>query len=330
MKKNSINIEEITRHELSTVETNDKLAKLEKESLKNKKIIDEYKDREKATARALIIYERKVRWLKETLVNELLDSCKTIDKFSDAFNVDCERAGVSDTVKRHSADLKVVEEKLYEICNKLEANAIITQSDRDFISNKKPPKPKKAEGDMDSRFDKLRTEFDQKIGKSVLRKPGRPKKQDESIVASIGLGHKPGKKIEQDESVKEKLNKIFYDAPTKNKKAVASTIPESSDSVFDFDEALNPNVSLKDIMADLMTEKEDEIKVHSNTSIQNEIKEAQNKTRAELIESGFLRNPTFKQKTTAPAQTEIKKETPKKATFEQKFLSLQDVFDETK
>jgi len=42
---------------------------------------------------------------------------------------------------------------------------------------------------MQSRFDKLKSDFNQKIGSSVLRKPGRPRKQDQSIVADIGLGN---------------------------------------------------------------------------------------------------------------------------------------------
>ena len=41
------------------------LSKLEKEHSRDKKIIAEYKEREKATARALVLYERKIKYLKD-------------------------------------------------------------------------------------------------------------------------------------------------------------------------------------------------------------------------------------------------------------------------
>ena len=63
MKKNKVSLEDITQKEISIVEANDKLAKLEKERVRDKKIIAEYKEREKLTARALILYERKIRFL---------------------------------------------------------------------------------------------------------------------------------------------------------------------------------------------------------------------------------------------------------------------------
>ena len=45
-------------------------------------------------------------------------------------------------------------------------------------------------------------------------------------------------------------------------KKVVSTIPTTSDSLFDFEEALNPNLSLKDIMDDIMTEKKEDVLVY--------------------------------------------------------------------
>ena len=59
-KNNNISLDDITKKEISIVEANDKLSKIEKERLKDRKIIAEYKEREKATARALILYERKI------------------------------------------------------------------------------------------------------------------------------------------------------------------------------------------------------------------------------------------------------------------------------
>ena len=60
-KQKADSIEDIMKKEISAVETSDKLAKLEKEKLRDKKIIAEYKEREKVTARALVLYERKIK-----------------------------------------------------------------------------------------------------------------------------------------------------------------------------------------------------------------------------------------------------------------------------
>ena len=73
-KSKGESIEEIMKKEISSVEVNDKLAKLEKEHARDKKVIAEYKEREKATARALVLYERKIKYLKEMLIDDILAS----------------------------------------------------------------------------------------------------------------------------------------------------------------------------------------------------------------------------------------------------------------
>ena len=77
--KDTASVEEIMKKELSSVETSDKLAKLEKAAVRDKKIIAEYKEREKATARALVLYERKIKYLKDIVVEDVLALCKRID-----------------------------------------------------------------------------------------------------------------------------------------------------------------------------------------------------------------------------------------------------------
>ena len=63
-KEQSISIEELTKKEISVVDAEDKLAKFEKAAARDKKIIAEYKEREKASARALVLFERKLKYLK--------------------------------------------------------------------------------------------------------------------------------------------------------------------------------------------------------------------------------------------------------------------------
>ena len=319
MKKNSVSLEDLTKKEISIVEANDKLSKLEKERNRDKKIIAEYKEREKATARALILYERKIKYLKETAVASLLEVCSEIAKTKDEFN---ERASKisSDFVRNEMLEYKdtyaFFENKIYDVCNVLEKNAILTNEDRAFISNRKTETPA---GDVQSRFDRLKQEFSQKIGSSVTRKRGRPKKSEQSIIADIGLRKKVEKQVEESENSTERLNDLFYEKP-ENKKVVSS-IPTTEGSLFDFDEALNPDMSLKDIMADLMSEKQEEVKVYDENV--RKIEESRRQSDIELLESGFIKP----RKMTHNVQVENKTidNLRKKPTFDKRFLSIQNI-----
>ena len=324
-KSKGESIEEIMKKEISTVEVNDRLAKLEKEHSRDKKVIAEYKEREKATARALVLYERKIKYLKEMLIDDILVTCNKLNASKVEFEMLCKRI-VNDVLKDEMMDfadnLTLFETELYEVCNKLEANAAITKKDRAFIANK-PFIDENQPVDANSRFDRLKMEFAQKIGSSVTRKRGRPKKSDQSIVADLGLGKKVEDKVKAKDEVDDKLNELFYTAPTGQ--TVKSAIPQTADSKFDFDEALNPNVSLKDIMADLMSDKEDEeLKTYGENPKLKEIEEAEKQAKVELLESGFIRTPMM-HKRPIPVQHRTIDQVAKKQTFEKRFLAIQNI-----
>ena len=125
------------------------------------------------------------------------------------------------------------------------------------------------------------------------------------------------------DETKDKLNDIFYNAPTS--KTVVSEIPETSDSLFDFNEALNPNISLKDIMSDIMAEKPQELKDYSAEAQKIEqIKQAENESKIALLESGFIRTPNVKR---AMVRTEklVAEEKKQKPSFEKRFFSIQNI-----
>lgn len=324
MKKNSVSLEDLTKKEISIVEANDKLSKLEKEKIRDKKIIAEYKEREKATARALILYERKMKFLKETAVASLLEVCSDIAKTKEEFHDRASKIS-SDYIRNEMLEYKdtyaFFENKIYDVCNALERNAVLTNEDRAFISNKKLEE--KPVGDMQSRFDRLKEEFSQKIGSSVTRKRGRPKKSEQSVIADIGLRKKVEKQVDELETSAERLNDLFYVAP-ENKK-VTSAIPVTETSLFDFDEALNPDMSLKDIMADLMSEKQEEVKVYDENV--RKIEESKRQSDIELLESGFIK-PRRK-----PISQEVENKTidniRKKPTFDKRFLSIQNIVSDS-
>lgn len=322
-KINKLSVEELTKNEISNIENTDKLKKLEKERERDKKIIAEYKEREKASARALVLYERKIKFLKTAIIEDIFGLTKEIEGIKTRFLEKCDSEilikELKESFKDYGTNYTLISDKLYDICNKLEDNSVISKEDRAFILNKKVEE--KPLTDTASRFDRLKQEFNQKIGASVNRKPGRPKKQDQSIVADIGLRKKVEKQVEEKSETIDKLNDLFYKAPTQAK--TVSAIPQTSDSVFDFDEALNPNISLKDIMADILAEPEENL---NNNSIQtpiDKVKEAQKKSKIELLESGFLKTP--KNLNTVPENQKVIDQQAKKKSFEKRFLSIQNL-----
>lgn len=322
-KAKTESIEEITKKEISVVDASDKLLKLEKSAARDKKIIAEYKDREKASARALVLFERKLKYLKTTMIDDLLKLSSVIDNLKNQFENRCSEIYNSDLksdLLTYKDNYTLFANEIYNICNKIELNATISREDRAFISNKKVESDSPV--DINSRFNRLKEQFNQKIGASVMRRPGRPKKEDQSVVADIGLGKKVEKKIKENDEAIDKLNELFYSAPSR--KSVVSNIPQTSDSVFDFNEALNPNVSLKDIMADLMTEKDDDVKTYSKDSTANIIQSEEQKSKIELLESGFIRTPAIKKQPTIVHNKTVDK-VQNKPTFEKRFLSIQNI-----
>jgi len=273
-KKTNETVEDIMKTHLTILEHSDKLSKLEKESLRDKKIIQELKEREKVSARALVLFERKIKFLKESIVADLLKLCKMTGDSNDV------RFGDNSLISE-------VNEKLYGLCNKLEELSVISESDRAFILNK--PVVEKNEKNTQSRFDRLKASFEQKIGNSVLRKPGRPKKQDQSIVADLGLGKKVEKVVDEQVETKNRLNEIFYGTPTQQKAAV-SNIPQTEDSAFDFAEALNPNHSLQDIMSDIMSDSPEQPIIYSKDNIDNFISKT-SEDDIKKLEEGIISKP---------------------------------------
>lgn len=339
-------IEELTKNEISAIENNDKLSKLQKESARDKKIIAEFKEREKSSARALVLYERKIKYLKQVLSNEILEISSKLgesgvvqQKFREVFDED--ELEFTEILK----ELDDAKNKLDELVQRLNTIATITKSDRDFILNKAQQKQITNET-VEERFNRLRQEFSQKIGSSVNRKRGRPKRGEQSIVADIGLGKKPERKVDTENEIETKLNDIFYSNPTKsgNQKVqnVASNIPQTADSLFDFNEALNPNISLKDIMADIMSDNSDETTFAEITTPNlhqeyekvliepeaNEEKKSE-KSNIELIESGFINihAPHLKKKLSSNNKSQPAQ---KMSDFERRFLSIQNVVKENK
>ena len=316
MKKTSETVEDIMKTQLSILETNDKLSKLEKESIRDKKIIQELKEREKVSARALVLFERKVKFLKETIISQLLHLCKSSDESKELLN--------NENYEELNQFLNDSNQTLYELCNKVEEISSISASDKAFILNK--PIENNEKQDANSRFDRLKANFEQKIGSSVLRKPGRPKKQDQSIVADIGLGKKVEKVIDEQTETKTRLNEIFYGTPTQ--KTTVSTIPQTADAMFDFAEALNPNHSLQDIMSDIMADLSNDNPIkYSKENIDNFITK-KSEDELKMLEAGYLSKPNKHETFELDDEFEVEKK--EKKVYKNGILTNNHLFDEIK
>ena len=284
-------LEELTKSEIQALESTDRISRLEREKALNKKLIEEFKEREKRASRALVLYERKIKFMKQSTIDELLGICRQLNEYKQGLPEG------SDTELDENIEQTL--SAILDICNNLESNALISKSDRDFILNRSAKKSSNSGMDLGSRFDKLKEEFNQKIGSSVSRKRGRPRKGEESIVSNIGLGKKAKydvaepKPVKTDAQLEKKISDIFYGKP--NEEKVSSGIANTDDSLFDFDEALNPNISLSDIMNDIMRapDKAEPVTVYDASSIGREVKIERNRTpktpsKIDMLESGMI------------------------------------------
>ncbi len=340
MVKKDDSIEWVTEKVLSADELEGKIFKLEKEKEKNKKLIEQYKAREKSTARALILYERKIAYIKSTTIHEISSLCKKLQIEKNRYLQACENLMSSSTrnqFKGYAGVLDAYLDEFKKICEELELNSAISNPEREFIAGKNENdtetneiKVEKETDDLSLRFAKLQKEFNEKVGQSVLRGRGRPKKAEQSIVSDIGL-NKSGKNIQAHDDTMQKLNEIFYETPKSAN--VVSNIPNTPESLFDFDEALNPNLSLKDIMDDLMekrpegTEEKYFNHIEKNQTQSREERDLK-RERIEKLEAGIFQTPIFKEKVIN--KTVPEPEPAKAPTFEDRFMPFKNIMDETR
>jgi len=143
---------------------------------------------------------------------------------------------------------------LHHLGEYIEDRKPLSDAEKNYIAEKNRITLNEAvNSDIDERFNRLVSEFKLKIGDSVNRGRGRPKKADQSMLVEVNKVIEEKKQEDLSEQEKqeviEKLNKIFYsvqpsDQPLQKKN-------KKNSDAFDLDEALNPTQSLADIMKDL-------------------------------------------------------------------------------
>ena len=230
----------LTNSEIALSKQAERLEQERKINNKLQKELDEYKKKEKTISRALIIADRKAKYIESTTRSrcaiEIERLARLAEKWDDFFDKLEEKYAKADKEKleEFKNELSKVIDSMIDMENMFDKSTLTEaeQSHNQEISRLKVIKEKK-QNELEDRFSKLKLEFDMKIGENATRGRGRPKKKD-----TLDL-----KKIQSPSYIrgnqKNKTNTVY---------------PPVGDSGFDFNEAMNPTDSLEDIMKDLLGE----------------------------------------------------------------------------
>ena len=249
-------VDQITALEISKIDNSNKIQKLEFELKRAEKEIQAYKTKEKQSVRALVLYERKFDYLRKILLKEF-------EQILNDFNT-------NKFLTNQSIDKQA---------KKIEALIDFVKKETNTSFEEKDIVKKTANESIEERFLRLKNQFEEKIGSSVLRGRGRPSKEKQSIVADIGIGGNKSKRNKETKRNQEKIDQIFFTASSG--KSAKSNIPQTNDSIFDFDEALNPELSLSDIMNDIENERKD-------------LSKKKEMTTEPMLEAGYISKPKIK------------------------------------
>lgn len=223
----------LTDSEITLSRQSERLEAERKENLRLVKDLEESRKNEKSTTRLLVLSERKVKYLE----NETRSRCsKEIERLAKLAEMIVEKKEECNSEEEYKIVLEGIRNEvsnsldtLLELAGMFGDNPMSgeEQEHASKINQFNIIKDKK-KSELEGRFERLKKEFDMKIGENATRGRGRPKKSDENNITSI----------------ERKLKK--------DGKVATAVYPPVGDSGFDFEEALNPTDSLEDIMKDLL------------------------------------------------------------------------------
>lgn len=224
----------------------------------NEKLLSELsalKRKEKASARAITLAERKNKYIQDLTKARCTVEIDRLTRLSERYSSFFDKLSEADqqTLTSFNDELKLVINTLNNLGEYIEDRKPLSDAEKNYISEKKRISLEGAvKSNLEERFNKLVNEFRVKVGESASRKRGRPKKSDQSILVEVNKvldGPKPANELSDAEKqeVIEKLNTIFYQTSTEKTKVK----DELKGGAFNFEEALNPTESLASIMADL-------------------------------------------------------------------------------
>ncbi len=244
----------MTENELQSSRQKQRIDELKASNEKLSSELATYKRKDKASARAITLAERKNKYIQEVTKNRCAIEIDRLTRLSERYSVFFDKLQAEDklTLQDFNAELKMVINTLSNLGEYIDDRKPLSDAEKNYISEKKRISLEGAvKSNLDDRFNKLVTEFNIKVGESASRKRGRPKKSDQSILVEVNKvidTSVPGELSEAEKiEVQEKLNTIFYQTSTEKVKVK----PELKGGTFNFEEALNPTDSLADIMKEL-------------------------------------------------------------------------------
>ncbi len=209
------------------------------------------KKREKLVTRALILADRKAKYIESTMKTRCAIEVDNLMRFSEKWHTFFDDL----RTKYEPEDKEAFENFDVEIKTMIENLSAIKDtatelSDAEMAYKSETTRLKAKPKSVDDRFKMLCNEFDMKVGENATRKPGRPKKNTgnkkvDEIIDELEYG-----KVE----VKPKKQRQLISSVVNKKIAKVSNVPKTDDSIFDFDEALNPTEDLESILEDLLGE----------------------------------------------------------------------------
>lgn len=209
------------------------------------------KKREKLVTRGLILADRKAKYIESTMrtrcaieVDNLMRFSEKWHAFFDGLSEKYEPEDKED-LEKFDEEIKLMIESIGEI-----QNTATTLSETELAYKSESARLKAKPKSVDDRFKMLCSEFDMKVGENATRKPGRPKKNTgnkkvDEIIDELEYGKVETKPKKQRQLISSVVNK---------KITKVSNVPKTEDSLFDFDEALNPTEDLETILNDLLKE----------------------------------------------------------------------------
>lgn len=255
------NTAELAELQVMVRQQKDQIASLKRQ---NERLSDElatYKKKDKASSRALVLAERKAKYIGEVTKNRCAIEIDRLTRISGRYSKLFDKLDAADRkeLEQFNAELEVVINGLGNLGEYIEDRKPLSSAEKNYISEKERISLNDAvKSDLDNRFNKLMSEFKQKIGESASRGRGRPKKSDQSILVEVnkatGLANTGELSEAEKQEVIDKINQLFYTVNPTGQAPVQSNVKKpknASDNYFDFDEALNPTESLADIMKSL-------------------------------------------------------------------------------
>lgn len=220
MKNNELNIKELTQREISRINTDEKMNKIKRENARLKRDIVRLRDNEKKYKLQLGALAGKIDFVKENTIGSLFTLSENINGIKESFIDYCDNLVESrerESLKSFSKEFDYISDFIINVCNSIEMSSKHEAQD--------------SEGEFEER------EY--------------AENSDNTSAWELESGSADSK---QSEIAAEKIKKMFYETPTEGSNSVSGDNYFSDD--FDFNEALNPTMSLSDIMADLAPSKQ--------------------------------------------------------------------------